>query len=99
MVKADVALAVLVLFTLRVGGGDPEQGLAVAPAGHVVVLMLELESEKAQHLVVKLLRAGEIADAENEMIDANNARHETLRLVARIERGEIREQVRSRLSL
>src|SRR5262249_16314064 len=48
VVKADVALAVLALSPLRIGGGDPEQRLAVAPAGHVGILVLELEAEKAE---------------------------------------------------
>src|SRR4029077_6965985 len=39
VVKADVAFAIFVLLALRVGGGDPEQGLAVAPAGHVAVFV------------------------------------------------------------
>src|SRR5215831_8196889 len=76
VVKADVALAVLAPSPLRVGGGDPEQRLAVAPAGHVGILVLELEAEKAEQLTVEFLRAREIADAEHQVIDADDAGHD-----------------------
>src|SRR5262249_58522729 len=59
----------------RVGGGDPEQRLAVAPAGHVGVVVFELEAEKAEQLAVELLRARKVADAEHQVIDADNAGH------------------------
>src|SRR5262249_40854462 len=75
VVEADVALAVLALAALRVGGGDPEQRLAVAPAGHVGVLVFELEAEKAEQLAVELLRAREVANAEHQVIDADDAGH------------------------
>src|SRR4051812_43803862 len=75
MVKADVALAVLVLLALGIRGGDPEQGLAVAPARHVRIFVLELEAEEAEHLAVEVLRAREVADAEHEVIDADDAGH------------------------
>src|SRR5712691_8312163 len=65
MVEADVALAILALLALRVGRGDPEQRLAVAPAGHVRVLVFELEAEKPEQLAVERLRALEVADAED----------------------------------
>jgi hypothetical protein len=76
--EANVALAVLPLSTFRIGGGDPEQRLAVAPACHVGVVVFEFESEKAQQLPVKLLRAREIADAQNQMVDADDGGHKTL---------------------
>src|SRR5262249_50373612 len=75
-VEADVALAVLALLALRVGGGDPEQRLAVAPAGHVGVVVFELEAEKAEQLAVELLRAREVADAEHQVIDTDDAGHD-----------------------
>src|ERR1700733_10289640 len=75
VMETNIALAIFVLAPLRIGGGDPEQRLAVAPAGHVAVFVLQFEAEKFQELVVKRLRAREIADAENEMIDADDARH------------------------
>src|SRR5262249_52167860 len=75
VVKAGVALAVLALLALRIGGGDPEQRLAVAPAGHVGVVVFELEAEKAEQLAVELLRAREVADAEHQVIDADDAGH------------------------
>src|SRR4051794_19016938 len=78
MVKSDVTLAVLVLLALGVGGGDPEQGLAVAPTRHVRIFVLELEAEKAEHLAVEVLRACEVADAEHEVIDADDAGHALL---------------------
>src|SRR5262249_48788971 len=81
VVKADVALAVLVLSPLRVGGSDPEQRLAVAPAGHVGVVVFELEAEKAEQLAVELLRAREVANAEHQVIDADDARHGALHLL------------------
>src|SRR5439155_8116476 len=80
VVKADVTLAILALSPLRVSGRDPEQRLAVAPAGHVRVLVFELEAEKAEQLAVELLRTREIADAEHQVIDADDAGHDTLRL-------------------
>src|SRR6202030_2966409 len=46
MVEADIAFAIFVLPALRIGGGDPEQGLAVAPAGHVAVFVFQFEAEK-----------------------------------------------------
>jgi hypothetical protein len=39
VVEADIAGSVLVLLALRVGLADPEQGLAVAPAGVLAVLV------------------------------------------------------------
>jgi len=75
--EADVALAVLPLSSFRIGSPDPEQGLAVAPAGNIGVVVFELESQKAQQLAVKLLRAREIADAQNQMIDADDGSHKT----------------------
>src|SRR5262245_25147787 len=78
VVEADVALTIFVRLAFRVGGGDPEQRLAVAPAGHVGILVLELEAEKAKQLAVEFLRAGEVADAEHQVIDADDARHARL---------------------
>src|SRR5580698_5049835 len=75
MMKADIAFAILALASLFIGSRDPEQGLAVAPAGHLGVVMLQLEAEKFQQLAVELLRAGELADTQNEMIDADDTRH------------------------
>src|SRR6266511_3363848 len=75
VMEADVALAVLVLLAARVGLGDPEQRLAVAPAGHVGVVVLELEAEEAEQLAVEVLRALEVADAEDQVIDADDAGH------------------------
>src|SRR5262249_44436707 len=72
----DVALAVLALAALRVGGGDPEQRLAVAPAGHVGVVVFELEAEKTEQLAVEVLRAREVADAEHQVIDTDDAGHD-----------------------
>src|ERR1700758_4066504 len=75
--KADVAFAIFMLSPLRIGGGDPEQRLAVAPAGHVGVLVFELEAEKAEQLGLDLLGAGEVADADHQVIDAADAGHST----------------------
>src|SRR5262245_25668337 len=74
MVEADVALAVLVLLPFGVGRRDPEQRLAVAPARHVGILVLELEAEKTKQLAVEFLRAGEVADAEHQLTIADAAR-------------------------
>src|SRR5262249_48728751 len=76
VVEADVALAILALSPLRVGGGDPEQRLAVAPAGHVGGLVFELETEKAEQLAVEILRAGKIADAEHQVIGGDEPGHD-----------------------
>src|SRR5580700_1062965 len=46
LVETDVALAIFVFPPLRIGGGDPEQGLAVAPAGHVAIFVFQFEAEK-----------------------------------------------------
>src|SRR5262249_33783499 len=75
VMEADVALAVLALPALRIGLRDPEQSLAVAPARHVGIVVLELEAEEAEQLAIEFLRAREIADAEPEVIDADDARH------------------------
>src|SRR6516164_255306 len=73
VVESDIALAVFMLSASGIRSGNPEQRLAVAPSSHVLVLVFELEAEEAQQLLVKFLRAGEIADAKNQMIDADNA--------------------------
>jgi len=73
-VESDIALAVFMLSASGIRSGNPEQRLAVAPSSHVRVLVFELEAQETQQLLVKLLRAGEIADAKNQMIDADNAR-------------------------
>jgi hypothetical protein len=55
-----------------IGGGNPEQRLAVAPAGHILVFMFERKAEEAQKLSVERLRAREIAHTENQMIDTDD---------------------------
>jgi hypothetical protein len=74
--KTDIAFTVFVLSTLGVSSGNPKQRLAVAPAGHILIFMFEFEAKKGQQLLVKRLRACEITDAKNEMIDTDDARHE-----------------------
>jgi hypothetical protein len=81
--KADVALAIVSLAALGIGRRNPEQRLAVTPAGHVRIFILQLEAEKAEQLCVKLLRAGKIADTEDEVIDTDNAGHGTSPFVER----------------
>src|SRR5262249_59958589 len=49
--------------------------IGVAQAGHVGVVVFELETEKAEQLAVELLRAREVADAEHQVIDADDAGH------------------------
>ena len=75
VVEADIALAVRMFLSLGVGLRDPEQGLAIAPAGHVAVLMFELESQRPEHLVVEVPGALEIADADDQVVDADDACH------------------------
>jgi hypothetical protein len=53
VMKTDIALSIFVFPTLGIGGGDPEQRLAVAPPGHIAVFVLELEPKKSQQLVIK----------------------------------------------
>jgi hypothetical protein len=65
-----------VLSTLGVGSSDPKQRLAVAPTGHVLIFVFEFEADKGQKLLVKRLRTCEITDAENQMIDTDDAGHE-----------------------
>ena len=77
--KSDVALAIFPSFAFGVRRRDPEQGLAVAPAGHVLIIVFELEAEKAEQLAVIFLRARELADAENQMIDTDDFRHGIVR--------------------
>src|SRR5580704_828244 len=79
VMESDIAFAILVLPALRIGGGDPEQGLAVAPAGHIAVFVLQFEAEKSQQLAVKFLGTSEVADAEHEMVYTDDARHELVR--------------------
>src|SRR5262249_54930708 len=76
VMKADIAFAVFAFPAFGVGGGDPEQGLTVAPSGHVAIFVLELEAEKREELVVERLRAREVADAQNEMVNAGDLGHE-----------------------
>ena len=75
MVEADIALAVWVLPALRIGGGDPEQGLAVRPAHHALVLSLDVEAQEPHQRGVEGFRRLEVADAENEMIDTEDLHH------------------------
>src|ERR1051325_10299508 len=75
VVEADIALAMRVLLALGIGLGDPEQCLAVAPAGHVAVLMFQLESQRTEHLGVEGLGALEITDADDQVVDADDACH------------------------
>src|SRR5512135_2357201 len=75
VVEADVAAAVLVLLALAVGLADPEQRLAVAPAGGVGQIVFELEAQEAQNVAVELLRPREVADADRDVIDADDADH------------------------
>src|SRR5262249_30849273 len=75
VVEADVALAMLALFALRVGGGGPEKRLSITPARHVAVVVFVLEAEEAEQLAIKLLGTGEITDAEHQVIDADDAGH------------------------
>src|SRR5207248_10227615 len=77
VMKADVALAVLVPAAFAVGLRDPEQRLAVAPAGKAAAVVLQPEAEEAEHPGVVVLRAREIADAQHQMIDADDAGHFT----------------------
>src|SRR5207253_685534 len=70
------ALAVLPPLALRIRGRDPEQCLAVAPAREAAAIMLELEAEEAENFVVKILRARQIADAQDQMIDTDDVGHE-----------------------
>ncbi len=57
VMEADIAFAVLVFLALRVGGGDPQSGLAVAPAHHVPPVFVHwLEAEESEELGIKLLR-------------------------------------------
>src|SRR5215471_10338723 len=53
VMKADIALAIFVFPTFGIGGGNPEQRLTVAPSGHIVVFVLELEAEKGQELGIE----------------------------------------------
>src|SRR5580704_14707454 len=46
VMETDIAFAIFVLPALRIGGGNPEQRLAVAPAGHVAVFVFQFEAEK-----------------------------------------------------
>jgi hypothetical protein len=52
-----------------------EQRLAVAPAREAAAVVLEPEAEEAEHARVEILRAREIADAQHQMINADDARH------------------------
>src|SRR4051812_47966231 len=87
--KADVADAVLALLAFGVGLADPEQRLAVRPAGGVAELVLALQAEEAEHLVVEIARAPVVADAYDQMVDADDARHDGGRLLAALFAGRI----------
>src|SRR5262249_37723758 len=75
VVEADIALAISVLAALCVGGRDPEQRLAIAPADEIGAVVFALEAKEAEHLVVERARAREVADAEYEVIEAGDAGH------------------------
>ena len=76
VVKADIALAVCVLLAFRVGGRDPEQRLAVGPAHHAAfVFGLDAEAEERHQRRVEGFRFFEVADADHQMVDADNAHH------------------------
>jgi hypothetical protein len=44
---------------------------------HVRVVVFALEAEEDEQLVVEILRAGEVTDAQHEMIDTDDTRHWT----------------------
>ena len=75
MMDADVAEPEFPLLAARVGLADPHHGVAVVPADDAVELPFALEAEKAQHGVVKFLRAIEIADMQDDMFDADDFWH------------------------
>jgi hypothetical protein len=78
VVEANVPFAVFVLPALCVCLGNPEQGLAVGPAHHALVFRLHAEAEKLHQGGVEGLRFFEIAHADDQMIDADNAYHACL---------------------
>src|SRR5258708_24891107 len=75
--EADVADAVFVFFAFGVGLANPEARLAVRPTGGVLVMLHRFEAEKDQELAVECLRPREVADADDEVIDAEDAGHVT----------------------
>src|ERR1044072_4409900 len=83
VVEADVALAVPAFASLRIGLRDPEQRLAVAPAREDAAVVPEVEAEEAAHHAVERLRAGEIAHAKHQMIDADDTGHGRLQCKTR----------------
>ena len=73
--KADIAFAVAAPLALRVRGRDPEQRLAVAPAGKTAAIVLELEAEETENFVVKVPRARKVAHAQDQVIDTDDVGH------------------------
>jgi hypothetical protein len=68
-----------VLLTFRIGGGDPEQRLAVGPAHHAALIFsLDIEAEKRHQRRIEGLRFFEVADADHQVIDPDNAHHVSL---------------------
>src|SRR3546814_9261859 len=74
MVEADRADLVPAL-AARIRLPDPEPRLAVGPADHVGVLVQHLEAEEREQPAVEFLGFIVIADANGEMVDADDAHH------------------------
>jgi hypothetical protein len=74
--KADIALAVFVVPAFGIGGGDPEQRVAVGPAHHAALIFgLDAETEELHQRGIEFLRFLEVPDTDHQMVDADNAHH------------------------
>src|SRR3954470_16765782 len=73
VMKSNITATVLVLLPLRIRRADPEQGLAVAPADGILVLLGHLEAEEVEQFAVELPGFFIVADPDHQMIDADDA--------------------------
>jgi hypothetical protein len=65
-----------VLLSFRVRSRDPKQRVAVGPAHHAAFIFgLDVETEELHQRRVEGLRLFEVADADYQMVDADNAHH------------------------
>src|ERR1700722_18166945 len=74
MMQADIAVAVPPR-RRRLRRRDPERGPAVPPAGHFAKATNDLEAEETEQALVESPRSLVVADANNDMVDAQNLNH------------------------
>src|SRR5580692_11242123 len=73
--QSDIAVAVAPRRRRRIRRGDPECRPAIAPARHFAESADDLEPEEAEQARVESPRSLVVADANDDMVDAQNLNH------------------------